>query len=291
MLPHHAGRARTTGLRGRAIGATLSAMLPRLHLVEFNDLAATPAALRDVIVESLSRSLRWGRMLRGLVEPFRGFLTAAGTDEVLDLCAGAGGPASTLATELGARGAAPRFLLTDLFPRPAAWTAVRAEHPGVIDFVEDPVDATAIPRSLSEGRARVVINAFHHFSPSLARAILADAVAGSRGIFISEALVRNPLSFLAFGPAGLAALYAEPLLATKDRLAKALLVWATPIALLAGTWDGLVSTMRIYEESDLRQMVAPLGDRFRWTYGTYRYPFGGRGYYFHGVPRSPAVVE
>lgn len=261
-------------------------MLPRLQLVEWNDLEATPAALRDVIVESLSRSLRWGRMMRGLVEPFRAFLQAAGTDEVLDLCAGAGGPAAVLAAELGARGASPRFLLTDLYPRPEAWAAVQREHPGVIDFVEAPVDATAIPTELAAGRARVVINAFHHFPPPLARAILADAVAGSRGIFISEALVRNPLSFLAFGPAGLASLYADPLLAKRDRLKKAFLVWATPIALAAGTWDGLVSTMRIYEESDLREMVAPFGDRFRWTYGTYTHSLGGRGYYFYGVPRS-----
>ncbi|MBZ0233791.1 MAG: hypothetical protein K8M05_15795 [Deltaproteobacteria bacterium] len=260
-------------------------MLPRMQLVEWNDLEATPAALRDIIVESLSRSLRWGRMMRGLVEPFQRFLATAGTDEILDLCSGAGGPAGVLAAELGVRGAAPRFLLTDLYPRPEAWSAVQREHPGVIDFVEEPVDATAIPADLAAGRARVVINAFHHFPPPLARAILADAVAGSRGIFISEALVRNPLSFLAFGPAGLAALYADPLLAKRDRLKKALLVWATPIALAAGTWDGLVSTMRIYEESELRDMVAPFGDRFRWTYGTYTHSLGGRGYYFYGVPR------
>lgn len=260
--------------------------LPRMQLVEWNDLAATPAPLRDLIVETLSRSLRWGRMLRGLVEPFRDFLAAAGTDEVLDLCAGAGGPARVLAGELASRGAAPRFLLTDLFPRPEAWREAAAEHPGVIDHVDAPVDATAIPPALAAGRARMVINAFHHFPPPLARAILADAVAGSRGIFISEALVRNPLRFAAFAPVGLPALFAEPILASRDRLAKALLIWGSPIALAASTWDGLVSTMRIYEEVDLREMVAPLGDRFVWTYGTYRFAFGGRGYYFHGVPRA-----
>jgi len=261
-------------------------MLPRLQLLEWNDHAATPPVLRDAIVETLSRALRWGRMLRGLVEPFQQFLAAAATDEVLDLCAGAGGPARVLATELATRGTAPRFLLTDLYPRPEPWVAARDEHPGVIDFVEDPVDATAIPADLAGGRARMVINAFHHFPPPLAHAILADAVTGSRGIFISEAFDRNPLRFLAFAPAGLAALLAEPLLSKQDRLTKAMLVWATPIALAAGTWDGLVSTMRIYEEADLRAMVAPLGDRFRWTYGTYRAPFGGRGYYFYGVPRA-----
>lgn len=261
-------------------------MLPRLQLVEWNDLEVTPAALRDCIVESLSRSLRWGRMMRPLVEPFRAFLDAAGTDEILDLCSGAGGPAAVLADELGERGATPHFVLTDLYPRLESWHHVQQDHPGVIDFVPESVDATAIPPALAEGRARVVINAFHHFPPPLAKAILADAVAGSRGIFIAEALVRNPLSFLAFAPAGLVSLLAEPLLTSRDRLKKALLIWATPIALAAGTWDGLVSTMRIYEESDLRAMVAPFGDAYRWTYGTYSHSLGGRGYYFYGVPSA-----
>ena len=260
--------------------------LPRLQLFEWNDLARTPAPLRDGIVETLSRTLRWGRMMAGLVEPVRGFLAAAGTDEVLDLCAGAGGPAGVLAEELGRAGAAPRFVLTDLFPRTADWAELARAHPGVIDYVPDPVDATAIPPALAAGRARMVVNAFHHFPPALAQAILDDAVAGARGVFIAEAFERNPLAFLSFAPAGALALAANPLLAKKDRLAKALLTWATPITLAAGTFDGLVSTMRIYSEADLRAMVARHGARFRWTYGTYRYPFGGKGYYFWGVPTA-----
>ena len=260
--------------------------LPRLQLVELNDLERTPAALRDTLIEALSRGLRWGRMLEGLVAPVRAFLDAAGTREVLDLCAGGGGPAQVLAGELGRRGEAARFLLTDLFPRVHEWEEARRAHPGVVDFVAEPVDATAIPADLARGRARMVINAFHHFPPPLAQAILDDAVAGGRGIFISESFERNPLGFLPFAPAALAALYAGPLLTRKDRLAKALLTWATPVALAAGIFDGLVSTMRIYDEADLRRMVARHGDRFRWTYGRYRFPFGGRGTYFWGVPQA-----
>ncbi len=259
--------------------------LARRQLFEWNDLAATPAPLRDTIVETLSRTLRWGKMMAGLVTPLREFLAAAGTTEVLDVCAGAGGPAAILADELARVGVAPRFLLTDLFPRVTAWDALAAAHPGVIDYVAAPVDATAIPAGLAAGRARMVVNAFHHFPPALAQAIVDDAVAHGRGLFISEAFERNPLAFARFAPAGLAALAAAPVLTHTDRIAKALYTWATPLALLAGTFDGLVSTLRIYDERDLRAMVAHHGDRFRWTYGTYRYPLGGVGTYFWGVPR------
>ena len=45
-----------------------------------------------------------------------------------------------------------------------------------------------------------------------------------------------------------------------------------------------MSTLRVYTEADLRSMVAPLGDAFRWEYGTYDFKPFGRGYYFRGVP-------
>jgi hypothetical protein len=258
--------------------------LPRLQLFEFNDLSAVPAALRDTIVESLSRALRWGRMLEGLVPPLRRFLDDAGSSEILDLCAGAGGPATILAEELERAGANDtRIVLTDLFPRVEDWEHARAAYPAVIDFVAEPVDATAIPPALGDGRVRTVINAFHHFPPALAEAILRDAVASSDGIFVSEAFDRNPLGFLPFAPAGLAALLAAPLFTRRDRAAKALLTWLSPIAFLAGTWDGLVSTMRIYREEDIRRMVAPFGSHWRWEFGTYDVPFGGRGHWFYGV--------
>jgi hypothetical protein len=261
--------------------------LPRAHLFEWNDLPWAPEPLRDTIVESLSRTLRWGRMLRGLVGPFRAFLAEAGAAEVLDLCAGAAGPARILAEEIRRAGAEPpRFLLTDLFPRTEEWESARAEHPGVLDFEPSPVDATRIPGPLAEGRARMIVNAFHHFPPELARAILADAVRGSAGIFISEMFGRNPLGFLPIALTGLVALAANPLLTRRARLQKALLTWATPVALAVSAWDGVVSTLRVYTEADLREMVAPLGDGFRWEHGTYAVQPFGRGTYFYGVPRA-----
>ena len=56
------------------------------------------------------------------------------------------------------------------------------------------------------------------------------------------------------------------------------------VAFLAGTWDGLVSTMRIYTEDDIRAMVAPFGSHWRWEFGTYDFPLGGRGVWFRGIP-------
>ncbi|MEI8258325.1 MAG: hypothetical protein WCJ30_21830, partial [Deltaproteobacteria bacterium] len=245
--------------------------LPRMQLFEFNDLASVPAAVRDTVVESLSRMLAWGGVLGGLVEPLDEFLTVAGTREVLDIGAGAGGPAKIMVEEFRKRGRVPpRFLLTDLHPRVQAWSALRDHHPGAIDFAPDSVDATRVPETFARGRVRTIVNVLHHFPPAVARAIVLDAARNGRGVFIAEGFERNPLSYVSMWPAGIPALLLNPVLSPRDRLAKALLTYATPAAAAIALWDGVVSTLRVYNERELREMVAPLGDAFRWRYGLFK---------------------
>ena len=259
--------------------------LPRLQLFEFHDQPWVPATLRDMIVETLSRSSDWGGFMRPLVPAIEEFLSASETCEVLDLCSGAGGPAVILSREITRLGRRPpRILMTDLFPREPAWRRAKRRFPS-IDFIAESVDATRISPSLSQGRARTILNAFHHFPPALARAIVRDAVEHGASIFIAEAFERNPMGALPLIPIGIPALLSSPLLATRDRLAKAAWAWFTPIGMTAGTWDAIVSTLRVYSESELRELVAPFGEGYEWSYKTYDYPFGGRGYYFQGVPR------
>ena len=267
-------------------------ILPRAQLFEFNDRDWVPESLRDTIVETLSRSLDWGGFLAPLAPVIDEFLSAAGTTEVLDLCAGAGGPALILSQEAERLGLdAPRYLMTDLYPRVPLWTEATRRRPRSIDFIEDPVDATRIPASISRGRARVMVNAFHHFQPEMAGAILRDAVEQEASILISESFERDPRGAFPMIPIGIPALLATPWLSPRNRLAKAAWTWLTPIALAAGAWDAIISTLRIYSESDLRDLVAPFGHGYRWKYGTYDYPFGGRGCYFQGVPAAAQPVS
>lgn len=258
--------------------------LPRIQLFEFNDAPWAPASLRALIVDTLGVTLERAHLLDGLVDPFADFLAAADTDRILDLCAGSGTPARVLLDALDARGLRPHLTLTDLHPYVDAWKRIAARRPDQIELVDTPVDATAVEPHLAEGRARVIINALHHFPPSLVRAMLADAVRGGRGIFIAESFGRDPRGFLPFVVPGLRALYESPLRG-QDALSRAALVWATPAAVLASGWDGVISTLRIYTEDDLRAMVAPLGDSFTWRFGWYPVGKHSRGCWFYGVPR------
>ena len=257
--------------------------LPRLHLFEFNDTAGVPAFVQDTIIESLSRTLAWGHVLRGLVGPFSEFVARAGVSEVLDVGAGAGGPAGIFVDEMLAAGIEPpRFILTDVNPQLESWEALKRRHPRYIDYVREPVDGAAVPPELARGRVTAIINALHHFPPVLAQRVLRAALERSSGLFVIEGFERTPLGFAAFAPAGLPALLANPLLSPRHRLRKAVFTWLTPMAVAIAVWDGLVSTMRVYSEEELREMVAPLAKREDFTYATY--PIGrlGRGYYFAG---------
>ncbi|MFZ5441588.1 MAG: hypothetical protein ACOZQL_16395 [Myxococcota bacterium] len=257
--------------------------LPRVQLFEFNDAPWAPPVLRATLVEALSRAIRWGRLLDGLVSPLARCLELAGTSQVLDLCAGAGGPAAVLAEAMARRGHDVHFLMSDLHPHVAEWEALCRAQPGRLDFVPSPVDATHIEPTLGAGRVRLVINALHHFPPPLAREVLRGLCRDAPAVFIAEGLVRNPLSFAAMAPFGLAALLATPVLTKDERLRKALLAWFSPAALAASAWDGTVSSLRTYLPGELREMVADLPG-WTWTSGEYAHSFGlGSGSWFVGV--------
>ena len=258
--------------------------LPRLQLFEFNDAAWAPEVLKELIVEALSRTLRWGRILRGIVGPLQTLLEQTGATEVLDLAAGFGGPAQVLVEELEAAGRTPpHFLLTDLQPRIHAWSALKALHPDAIDFVPEPVDATRIPAALAKGRVHVIINALHHFPPALAREVLLGATRDSTGVFIAEGLLRDPRTLLSMAVSGIPALYASALLARDRRLQKAVLTWLTPVTMAASVWDGSVSTFRQYTEPELRALVRDCPPGWTWEFGVFDFPFGGHGSWFRGI--------
>ena len=213
--PHH-NTGGADPCRSRAMA------LPRLHLFEFNDSPWAPRALRDTIVESLSRTLSWGRLLAGLVAPFEEFIARAGVDEVLDVCAGAAGPARILIEEIRRLGRTPpRFILTDLQPQLEAWQAARDAVPRA-----DPLRRRARRRHGDPTTTSPAGGCASSSTPSTTsrrswrRSILRDAVAGSAGIFIAEPWERNPLRFASFIPVGTLALAANPLLTTRDRAAQ-----------------------------------------------------------------------
>jgi hypothetical protein len=257
----------------------------RIHAFEFNDCDWVPEVIRESIVETLGRGLRWGRIYDGVAPSFQEFLSAWGSDSVLDLGTGTGEPVSILIRALERLGVTPpRFLLSDLYPNVAAMELIRRRHPDFIAIAADSVDATAVPASLDQP-ARLLVDALHHLTPQAATKVLTDAARSGRAIFVLEGFPRSFVRFLPVLLPMALSVFVNPVLAPRRRLLKALLTYALPIIPLAGLWDAVVSLLRVYSESELRAFVAGCDSAHVWHYR--EIPFGmglGRAVAFWGVP-------
>ena len=94
-------------------------------------------------------------------------------------------------------------------PNLPAFEYVRKRSSGKVDFLEEPVDATAVPEHLPG--FRTLFASLHHFRPGVARRILQDAVDRRQpiGVFdfsarrpppLSIMLLANPLTLLMLTP-------------------------------------------------------------------------------------------
>lgn len=255
----------------------------RLHLVELEDLPWFPARVRAYMQDHL-RFL--GELstpaYAAFVERLAAAMERVGTTEVLDVCSGGGGPLKVILRQLDRYGVQATVRLTDLYPNEAAFRRAEARHPGRVQGVYDPVDATAVPAEY-EG-FRLICNAFHHFPPELGRKILADAVAKRRGVALVEMVSRRVSAVLAMliglvmiPPASLVIRPFDPL--------RVLLSTALPIVPLCTLWDGVVSCLRVYSPRELRELVAGLDDDgYEWDIGELRVGPGVITYLI-GVPR------
>ena len=262
--------------------------MKRFHLFEFNDIESCPKPFRDSVVETLGRGLRWSNLGQTLGPVFQEFAVKAKASSVLDLCSGTAEPVSLLLGWLkgaSGQGAVPKFLVSDLYPNVVCFREAAKQLPGHVTGVENPVNALGVDAGLDHD-ARTIINAFHHFPPELARGILADTVKQRKSIFIYEGFTRNPLGILPMGPYLLPSLLLNPILCGQDRLVKAFFTYVLPLIPLLSMWDGMVSTMRVYNESEFLGMAEPLADDYVWDYREVPYPLGGKAVVFTGIPQE-----
>ena len=125
--------------------------------------------------------------------------------EIIDFCAGAGGPTPYIEREVNTRRLASNkppinFLLTDLHPHISAWMPLASRSP-TLNFVPQTVDASAPSRAVisQRGEKRVVRTfylSFHHFDDAAARAILKSTLETSDAFAIIELMDRRLFSLL-----------------------------------------------------------------------------------------------
>jgi SAM-dependent methyltransferase len=256
---------------------------PRLHLFELLDQEWYPAALRDHGTNYLAAiSQRMGLFDSAAPLLLRG-LEAGGTDTVLDLGSGGGGPLPRLGGILAREhGRKVRMVQTDLFPNARA--RERALAAGA-EYLQQPVDATKVPPE--QRGMRTLFSALHHFRPEAARAVLADAQARGVPIGVFEVVERSPKGVLSALFIPLLVLLFTPWIRPLT-LPRLLLTYVVPLFPLVIFWDGLVSALRAHRPEELRQLTDSLArEGYTWEVGQVSKPGKPAVTYVLGLPTRP----
>ncbi len=225
----------------------------RLHLIELEDQAWCPAAVRHGITDLLQLFLGLGNCYAAILPRLARALEVSGERDIVDLCSGSGGPWLRLLPYF------PKTQLchvrfTDKYPNAAASRDLVANSNGRITIEQESVDATAVKNLPG---LRTLFTAFHHFRPDVARAILADAVRERATIAIFEFTERTAFAIILFCFSPIAVLLLAPF-CRPFRWSTIFLTYVVPVLPLAAAFDGVVSCLRTYSEAELREMVANL---------------------------------
>ncbi|MBI2911523.1 MAG: hypothetical protein HYY05_05220 [Chloroflexi bacterium] len=193
-----------------------------------------------------------------------------------------------ICNELVQGGCEVRVTLTDRFPNLCAFRAAQVRASGRIDFVTEPVDATAVPGHLKG--LRTMFAALHHFRPETVRGILQDAADQARPIAVFDLAARTPPppSMMGFmNPLGqmLVTPFVRPF-----RWTRLLWTYAIPVAPLYVAWDAFVSGLRLYSLQELRAIVESMRPNDHiWEIG--QLPFPRSITYLVGRPRPPKTMS
>lgn len=265
-------------------------MIPRLHLFELEDLKWFPSRIRDFGTDYIHfLETRFG-MHKAIVPLLSDALRRTGSTRVVDLCSGGSGPIANISKALAQEGLHVQFTLTDRFPNIAAFERIVGESDGRVAYSREPVDALSV--SLDLVAFRTIINAFHHFRPDTARAILSDAVAAGQPIAIFEIPERTVRTILPMFLTPLLVWLSTPFIRPFSWL-RLLFTYLIPIVPLYSLWDGVVSQLRAYRDIDLREMTEGLGDgEYEWRAGWVPVPsIRGKVTWLIGLPTKMLAPE
>lgn len=196
-------------------------------------------------------------------------LQHAQTNEIVDLCSGGSGPWRRLQPLLAEAGCPVQVTLTDRFPDPDCLDRWAAEGHPSLRYLSEPVDAAQVPVHFTG--MRTMFEGFHHFPPTQARAILADAAEKKSSIGIFDAGLRKPAGYLLLALSPLITiltyLIITPWLKPR-RFSRFLWTYLIPVVPLATCWDGVISLLRTYEPEDLDELTRPIPcEGYTWETG------------------------
>lgn len=265
--------------------------MPRIDCPEFEDQVWFPKPLRNMLTDYLQFIYAKSGIFDPLVPLLGRALAESGTVRLVDLCSGGGGPVPYLQQRLAAEGVTVQATLTDKFPNLTAFRRLCDARGDRLSFVEHPVDASAVPASLTG--FRTLFTAFHHLPPALAQKVLSDAVDSRQGIGVFEVNERSAVAFFFNLLTPVFVLLTTPFIQPR-RWQRFLLTYVLPVVPLVTMWDGVASNLRTYSLKELERMTAAIPTApgaYSWEMGHIPARHGRRITYLVGLPQTPAGID
>lgn len=265
-------------------------MLRRMRLFEFHDLGWFPVVLRDGITECLRLYAEQIGLEKVIAPLLAEVVQTTGIRRIVDLCSGSCGPILPVVEWLADTGMPVDVVATDKYPNAVAFRRVESLSGGRVHGCPEAVDATRVPESLSG--IRTVFNAFHHFDPDAARAMLGDAGRKRQPIAIFEITDRSTWQALATLPGSFLLMFALVPRMRPRRWAHWVFTYLLPVLPLAFAWDGFVSCLRSYNKRELTEMSRSVPADYVWTFRRAAAPGAPiRLTCFIGIPKQTASAR
>ena len=235
----------------------------RIHAFEFNDLRWFPESFRNYGTNFLQFVSNAFDIYKCVMPVLEKGIRSSGNNTIVDIASGGGGGLIKISECLKKNVPHLQIILSDYYPNIQAFKKTKAKSPDVFEYVEGSVNATDVPLNLRGFRTQFL--SFHHFRPKDAKAILQNAIDNNQPIGVFEAQQRNfkdfiltllsPISVLLFTP------FIRPL-----SFKLIIFTYLIPVLPLITLWDGVVSVLRTYTVSELKQMISEVSDSasFNW---------------------------
>lgn len=258
--------------------------MKRIHLFEFEDFAWFPDGLRVCMTNYIVTFHRLLDSASNLTMLLEDLLGRTKQRQIVDLCAGGGGPMLWVFERLQPKYPDLSMILTDLYPNASAVDRIGQGTP--VAYLPESVDASKVPDTLPG--VRTMICSMHHMKPTVLIAILQDAQKANQpflGYEISDNSFPKWLWWVAFPINMLSVLLITPLVRpmTWQQLVFTYLVPVLPVFI---AWDGAVSNARTYTLDDMKHVLTelPAAD-YTWETGALSGK-GGKKLFLKGMPHS-----
>ncbi len=231
------------------------------------------------MLDFLTFFLKLGKLYAPVVPLLEEKLRKEKQPKIFDLASGGAGPIESLLSEVKTPNV--RVLLSDLYPNPESWNALRARFPETIRGARQSVDALHLPKA--EGVVFTMFSALHHFDEDGLKSLLRETAASKNAALFCDG-GGNRLALLCgvFGLMPVLFLFASPFIRPL-RWSRLLLTYLLPLVPLCTLWDGAVSVLRLHSLHTLRRLAGESStEDYQWKAGKRKKFPGVYVYYLEG---------